>query len=326
MFVKQQPGSWLSSVVACVDPTRGDQADSVLKSACQVASRSVGCETEVKALYVSRSTFWKSRESSLLTDLLKNASSVSPQQIDVDEPVVSSRSVKRALVDGIRDKNPDLCVIGSNTGRLQAVFSTAQYVLRHAPCDVLVVPETGSDLDHAMKALVCFGINDWEGSIDAFKATLRIARPGDTVEAVHVVYAGGPVDAVFGPPMMVPRGNGTTGEKISAALEQAMLEVLDDAACHLNREDIEIKPTVLFAGIDNPIKVLVDYGEQRGANLLSVGVGSIEKIFNPVNFSYQLTRKSPVSVLVARRTVAPEQVMSYYVEDPELWVQSKSFI
>jgi len=268
-----------------------------------------------------------------MTELLKKARAISP--VEVVDPM--GGSVKKSIVNALNQKNPDLCVIGSTDGGLRSIFSTVQYVLKHAPCDVLVVRDENlaSLTSEPMKALVCFGINDWEGSVEAFKATLRVARPGDHIEAVHVVYAGGSVDAVFGPPMVVPPGNGTTGEKIERALEQAMIDVLDDESTCLNREDVAIKPTVLFAGMDNPVKVLMDYAEQQQSNLLSVGVGSVGRVLSPVNFSYQLTRKSPCSVLVARRRAAHcEEIQTssvsedkgYYVEDPQEWVRTKSFI
>ena len=148
-----------------------------------------------------------------------------------------------------------------------------------------------------------------------------------------MVYAGGSVDAVFGPPMIVPPGNGTTEQKIEKALETAMLEALDDKATSVSRSDVEIKPTVLFAGVENPVKVLVDHAEMRQANLLSVGVGSVGRILSPVNFSYQLARKSPCSVLVAKKTDShvsdkqpTEPSPNFYVEDPQSWVQTKCFI
>jgi hypothetical protein len=231
IFVRHEP-TWVKGIVACVDPAK---ADSVLKSACQVASRSLG-ETEVRALHVPRSKNWRSDSS--ISELLKKACAFAPTDV-----VEGSSSVKKVLVNELNNQHPDLCVIGSHSG-VNSIFSTVQYVLKYATCDVLVVRDDGLSSTDPMKAIVCFGINDWEGSIDAFKATIRMARPGDHIEAVHVVYAGGPVDAVFGPPMVVPRGNGTTGDKIEKALEQAMIEVLDDASTSLNRDDVVIKPTV----------------------------------------------------------------------------------
>jgi hypothetical protein len=83
------------------------------------------------------------------------------------------------------------------------------------------------------------------------------------------------------------------------------------------------------------MKVLVDYAEVNSANLVSVGIGSIGRIFSPTNFSYYLTHKAPCSVLVARRTEETPIVTksdaesvkpSFYVEDPQEWVNHKSFI
>jgi hypothetical protein len=137
--------------------------------------------------------------------------------------------------------------------------------------------------------------------------------------------------------MIVPPGNGTTEEKIAKAIEKAMLETLDDKATSVSRNDVEIKPTVLYAGIDNPVKILVDHADKMQANLLSVGAGRVGRTLSPVNFSYQLTRKSPCSVLVAKKTknTDSEKVSdnkrsayqpSFYVEDPQKWAETKSFI
>lgn len=324
--------------MVCLGPNC-DKSASILKSACELAARSRGA-TEVRAIHVPKTRDWRIDPS--VAALLRTASSVSAPSVSVDIDVVDGgSSVKRAIVNELEVKHPDLCVIGadSRTGPL-GIFNTVQFVLKRAPCDILVVRDDGlSNLTSGepIKALVCFGINDWEGSIDAFKATLRIARPGDVIEAVHVVHAGGQVDAVFGPPMVVPPGNGTTEEKISRSLEKAMLEALDDESSSLSRYDVEIRPKVLFAGMDNPVKVLIDYAEINQASILSVGVGSIGRILSPVNFSYQLTRKSPCSVLVARKTDDEAQKniecsqprssgASFYVEDPQEWVKTKSFI
>jgi hypothetical protein len=292
-----------------------------------LAARTAGT-TQVRAIHVPKSRDW--RNDPKVADLLHTAAPVS---VDILE---GGSSVKKSIVKQIESKIPDLCVIGaeSRSGPL-SILSTVQYVTRYAPCDMLVVRDEGlSSLTsgESMKALVCFGISDWEGSIDAFKATLRIARPGDVIEAVHVVHAGGVVDAVFGPPMIVPQGNGTTEDKILKALEKAMLEALDDKSTCLSRSDVKITPKVLFAGADNPVRTLTDYAERCQANVLSVGVGSIGRILNPVNFSYHLTRKSPCSVLVARKTehciqnTHTSNVVGFYVEDPQQWVQTKSFI
>lgn len=323
----------LQEVVVCLDP-KSSKSEAVFQSACRVVSRTKG-EAEVRAIHVPRSKNW--RDDPSVGDMLRYAAVFSPPQTSVDMDVIESQqSVKRTIVAELVNKNPDLCVIGAST----SIFSTVQYVLKNSPCDVLVVRDdglTGLTNGEPMKAIVCFGINDWEGSRDAFRAALRIARPGDKIEAVHVVYAGGPVDAVFGPPMIVPPGNGTTEEKIAKAIEKAMLETLDDKATSVSRNDVEIKPTVLYAGIDNPVKILVDHADKVQANLLSVGAGRVGRALSPVNFSYQLTRKSPCSVLVAKKTKNTDSQKvsnnkrsayhpSFYVEDPQKWVETKSFI
>ena len=245
----------------------------------------------------------------------------------------SVSSVKKTIVQQLKKRHDvDLCLIGANRTGL---FSTVQYVTKNAPCDVLVVRDDNLWNDGPMKAVVCFGINDWEGSIEAFRALLRIAKPGDEIEAVHVVHSWNSCDAVFGPPMMAPQGNGTTEHKISKSLERAMMDALRDKATSLSPDDVNIKPVVLFAGVDNPTKILVDYAASNQVNLVSVGLGSIDRIFAPPNFSYYLTHKSPCSVLVARRTPGGylqtpveenTKVPDYYVEDPEEWFMRKSSI
>lgn len=322
-FQWQRPPA-VQDVVVCVGPNC-QTSITALKSVC---GRLGGEEQSVsiKAIHVSKSMDWRKDPS--VGRVLRTVEEVSPD-INVDV-VDSAYSVKKAIVKNIHASQPDLVVIGGQgSSAATRVFGTLQYVVKHSPCDVLVVRDDAMITGGPIKALVCFGVNDWEGSIDAFRAALRIARPGDSIEAVHVVYAGTGVDAVHGPPMVAPKGNGSVEAKISKALEDAMIEALEDDSTCLTRSDVNIRPVVLHAGIDNPVKVLVDYAAENECNLLSVGVGSIGRVFTPINFSYSLTHTSPCSVLVARKTEKPRidtATCNFYVEDPTEWVRNKSFI
>ena len=320
-FQWQRPPA-VQDVVVCVGPNC-QTSITALKSVC---GRLGGEDSvSIKAIHVSKSKDWRKDPS--VGELLRTVEEVSP---DVDMDVVAASSVKKTIVQTIKESQPDLVVIGGqDSGAATRIFGTLQYVVKNSPCDVLVVRDDAMMTGGPIKALVCFGVNDWEGSIDAFRAALRIARPGDSIEAVHVVYAGTGVDAVHGPPMVAPKGNGSIEAKISKALEDAMIEALEDESTCLTRSDVDIRPVVLQAGIDNPVKVLVDYAAENNCNLLSVGVGSIGRVFTPVNFSYSLTHSSPCSVLVARKTIkgrVDTASCNFYVEDPSEWVRSKSFI
>ena len=154
----------VEEVVVCLDP-KNKNSDAVLRSACSVASR-------VRAIHVPRSKNWRNDPS--VSEMFRKASALSPPTVSVDVNVIeSSQSVKRTIVNQLELKQPDLCVIGAESkGSLASIFSTVQYVLKNAPCDVLVVRDDGlSALTNgdSMKAIVCFGINDWEGSIDALE-------------------------------------------------------------------------------------------------------------------------------------------------------------
>ena len=335
IFVREQAGEWVrgsdpvEQVIVCLGPD-AVKSMTALKSANELAARTAG-NTHVRAIHVPSSKKW--REDANVSNLLRKATAVATD-IDVLD---GSRSVKKTIVSELNAQRPDLCVIGADSSSV-GIFSTVRYVCDMAPCDVLVVRDDGFaslTSGEPMKALVCFGINDWEGSIEAFKAALRIAKRGDVIEAVHVVHLGGAVDGIFGPPMVAPKGNGTTEEKIAKALEMAMRQALADDSTCLTPGEVKISPVVLYAGIENPIKVLVDYAESSSANLVSVGAGSIWRIFSPKNFSYYLTHKAPCSVLVARRTQQQQSETkqetsndsrSFYVEDPQEWVRHKSFI
>ena len=331
IFVREQPRSipqWqrpssVQDVVVCIGGPNSQSSITALKSACELVNRDQNSEASIKAIHVPESRNW--RDDPKIRQILQSVEQVNATTApDVDVDIIPGGSVKKTIVENIQQKQPDLVVIGgSSRGAAQRVFGTLQYVVKNSPCDVLVVRDESLMNGEPIKTLVCFGINDWEGSIDAFRAALRIARPGDTIEAVHVVYTD--VNAIHGPAMVAPKGNGTTESKISKALEKAMIEALDDHSTVLTRNDVDIKPVVLHAGIDNPVKVLVNYAAEHNINLLSVGVGSIGKVFTPVNFSYSLTHHSPCSVLVARKTIV-SPVPSFYVEDPTEWVNHKSFI
>jgi nucleotide-binding universal stress UspA family protein len=332
IFVREQPRlvpQWqrqtsVQDVVVCIGGPESHSSITALKSACELVSRDQRNEASIKAIHVPESRNWRDdpKVRQILQSVEQVNASTSP---DVGVDIIPGGSVRKAIVENIKSKQPDLVVIGgSSRGVAQRVFGTLQYVVKNSPCDVLVVRDESLMNGEPIKTLVCFGINDWEGSLDAFKAALRIARPGDSIEAVHVVYTD--VNAIHGPAMVAPKGSGTIASKIAQALEKAMLESLDDHSTVLSRTDVDIKPVVLHAGIDSPVKVLVNYAGDNNVNLLSVGVGSIGRVFNQVNFSYSLTHHSPCSVLVARKTVVSSSVPNFYVEDPTEWVNHKSFI
>jgi len=62
--------------------------------------------------------------------------------VEVTTGVVRARSIGHAIVDEARERNADLIVLGSSARwrRQSRFFSpTVDFVLRHAPCEVLVV-------------------------------------------------------------------------------------------------------------------------------------------------------------------------------------------
>ena len=323
----------VQDVVVCVG-SNVDRSAKAVQAACDIAHRSSNDRVSVRAIHVPRTRDWRAdaRVATILQSVQGSNASVEIVSHDDHHHL----STKKSIIKELDAHQADLCVIaaGRESSHWPRLFSTVQYVANHSPCDVLIVRQDGLDAlsaDHPMKALVCFGINDWEGSIDAFRATLRIARPGDTIEAVHVVYPGRAIDGLYGPPMSVPSGDGTPESKISKALEGAMIKALEDESTALTRKDVNIAPVVIQAGFDNPMKTLVEYASSSGANLISVGVGCIGRIFAPVNFSYYIAHHSPCSVLVAKRTADTSNTQttdstSFYVEDPREWLRHKSFI
>ena len=320
-FQRQRPPA-VQDVVVCVGPNC-QTSITALKSVCG----GLGGEDQsvsIEAIHVSKD--WRRDPS--VGNLLRTVEEVSAN-VKVNL-VDSASSVQEPIIHNIHASQPDLIVIGGqDSSTATRIFGTLQYVVKNSPCHVLVVRDDAIITGGLIKALVCFGVNDWEGSIDAFRAALSMARPGDCIEAVHVVYAGTGIDAAHGPPMVAPKGNGSVGAKISKALEDAMIEALEDDSTCLTWSDVNIRPVVLHAGIDNPVKVLMDYAADINCNLLSVGVGSIGRVFTPINFSYSLTHTSPCSVLVARKTLKARvdtASCNFYVEDLTEWVRNKSFI
>ena len=319
----------VQNLIVCLSPYKPISVEA-FESACEIASSH--SEAHVSALHVPDSS---SCSTAIYSELIDQVGNDNKATLDV----VPSSSVKMTIVDQLEKKHPDLCVIGAYGSHFcRDLFSTVHFVTKNAPCDVLVVRQDGLWQNGPMKAVVCFGINDWEGSIDAFKAAVRIARPGDEIEAVHVVHSYNSVDAVFGPPMMPPKGNGTIEEKIAKSLEAVMLQTLNDKASCLRPDQVTLKSVILFAGVENPTKVIADYAANHRINLVSVGVGSIARIFCSANFSYYLTHNSPCSVLVARGTLQSEpppitvmkdkvqESADFYVDDPQEWFLRKSSI
>jgi basic amino acid/polyamine antiporter, APA family len=62
--------------------------------------------------------------------------------VRVEPATVRARSIGRAIVEAARERDADLIVVGSSPRwRRQSTFfsPTVDYVLKHAPCEVLVV-------------------------------------------------------------------------------------------------------------------------------------------------------------------------------------------
>jgi nucleotide-binding universal stress UspA family protein len=55
----------------------------------------------------------------------------------------------RNLVEVARKANAQLLVLAGRTGTATLLGSVSQYVLRKAPCPVLIVPETGTGMSGA---------------------------------------------------------------------------------------------------------------------------------------------------------------------------------
>ena len=73
----------------------------------------------------------------------------------VDTSTVRARAIGRAIVDRARERDADLIVLGSSPRwrRQSRFFSpTVDFVLRHAPCEVLIVAFPQRVLDEELAA------------------------------------------------------------------------------------------------------------------------------------------------------------------------------
>ena len=75
-------------------------------------------------------------------DILKRVSEIVDEQVEYEEINLYDNNAKRQIVQYAKENKIDLIVIGSTgTGVIDKFFvgSTTQYVVNHAPCNVMVV-------------------------------------------------------------------------------------------------------------------------------------------------------------------------------------------
>ncbi|KAF4695731.1 hypothetical protein FOZ60_003742 [Perkinsus olseni] len=178
---------------------------------------------------------------------------------------------------------PDLVAIGSGgSTHYLKLASLVEYVVRESPCDVLVVllrrcpntedseisePEDSGDVaefaeptikcdpktvlpgihnNRPMKVLVCFGSNNWEDSVEALRAAMRLCRPGDEVQLVTTpdFSAGGNAVVVVAMAIHVvapPHEEGT------ASIEDILMGDLKEVMDELKTDDLILSSKVLQA-------------------------------------------------------------------------------
>lgn len=182
-------------------------------------------------------------------------------------------SSKRDIVAEAQEMQADLIVVGHHGRNALAdkvLGSTAKAVLRHAPCDVLVVPERenvshGSHLDRVVLATDFYGPSQQAG-----RRALQIAKgAGAELTALHVVDNDLWRAVGYERPVM---GTGTPDE---VWLETNVKEMLNE----FNRKTLDgAAKEELRRG--RPHQETARYAEESGADLVVVGThgaGGIER-------------------------------------------------
>ncbi|KAF4663859.1 hypothetical protein FOL47_005527 [Perkinsus chesapeaki] len=180
------------------------------------------------------------------------------------------------------------------TGSDEDNGNVAEFIEPSVKCDgKAILP--GLHNDRPMKVLVCFGSNNWEDSIEALRAAIRLCRPGDEVQLVTTpdFSAGGNAIHVVAPP--------DEGTSIEDVLMGDLKEVMDDH----QTDDLILSAKVIPAS-PLPAAALCEYAESENVDIMATGYGGHSHLFHPNSFPFYIAHKAHCSVLVARQPTSKE--------------------
>ncbi|EEQ97835.1 hypothetical protein Pmar_PMAR003859 [Perkinsus marinus ATCC 50983] len=245
----------------------------------------------------------------------KNIASEYPQLETTFDVAEATKDIRDTLMEYCSETEPDLVAIGSGgSTHYLKLASLVEYVVRESPCDVLILreneaasttstPNESDDEDNGdvaefaeaaikcddskavvlpgvhnnrpMKVLVCFGSNNWEDSIEALRAAMRLCRPGDEVQLVTTpdFSAGGNAVHVVAPPL-----EGTAS--IEDILMGDLKEVMDE---HKADDELIFSAKVLQAS-PLPAAAMCEYAQRENVDIIATGYGGHSHLFHPNSF------------------------------------------
>ncbi|KAF4654080.1 hypothetical protein FOZ61_008488 [Perkinsus olseni] len=156
----------------------------------------------------------------------------------------------------------------------------------------------GMHNNRPMKVLVCFGSNNWEDSVEALRAAMRLCRPGDEVQLVTTpdFSAGGNAIHVVAPPH----------EEGTASIEDILMGDLKEVMDEHKTDDLILSSKVLQAS-PLPAAAMCEYAESENVDIIATGYGGHSHLFHPNSFPFYIAHKAHCSVLVARQPAQSEQ-------------------
>lgn len=214
-----------------------------------------------------------------LNDLLKRA-----KQVGVTcETFIESGVAPLTILEKAASKNIDLVILGTNAihGFERLVFgSTAEEVLRKAPCPVLTVGPRVLDAAVKIEGPVIFATDFNLETIHAIRYAASFGQmTGSSLHCLHVL------------PRMLESG------VQSHVIPQIMTEALEHVA---TESGTTIKPSICVTTYGSEISnAIVDYARKERAKLIVLGVRQASMVAShvPAHIAYHIITEAPCPVM-----------------------------
>ena len=204
------------------------------------------------------------------------------QGIEARARVVISHRVEEALLDEVKEEEPDLLVLGwhGRRGVGRVLGTTVDHMVQHAPCDIVVLKTT--DIKPVLKRILVFNAPAWHVTFATSYAILLAKK----YDAEIVLFSAVTTDKEL-----------ETEQAYSARLAEM---------CKTHG----VKHYEEFAKVKNIVEAVVE--ESRNYDLLVMGAGPELKVKEAVfgKVQDQIAARSPVPVLAVRKVRGPDVLTS----------------
>ena len=199
------------------------------------------------------------------------------------ETLTENGIVPLAILDTIASKGINLAILGTNALHGIERFvsgSTAESVLRKAPCPVMIVGPRVGDAAAKIEGPIVFATDFNPTTIDAIRHASSLSQL--TESSLHCLH-------------VLPRT--TEGVERSHVIPQIMTEALQQV---VTGAGTKIKPPICVTTYGNEISdSIVDYARQSRAKLIVLGVrrASMMSSHVPARLAYQIITDAPCPVI-----------------------------